>query len=252
MDDPTPKSTSLKDQIPELDRPRERLIRMGASALTDAELLAILIRTGSTNLNVLDLATRLLAHYGNLHELAKASYEELLALSIPGLGSVKCTELTATLEIARRVLHWRSPVQTVRTPEDIGRLLLPLVITLDREQFYALPLNRKNRIIGRPIAISIGTADASIAHPRDVFRECIRVSAVAVAVAHNHPTGDPTPSDADIEITQRLVQAGHLLRIPLLDHVIIGAPDENSPPDASLRIYSFARSSAINFRASAS
>lgn len=230
----------FKSAVSEDSRPREIMLRQGCQALSDEQLLAILLRTGSTALNVLDLARLILSHYGSLRELAKASPEELMANRFPGLGEVKCIELSATLEVTRRVLAWRDPDTVFSDPDAVARYIAPDVECLDHEQFFVFPLNRKNRLIGRPRTVSIGTVDASLAHPREVFRECVRVSASAVIVAHNHPSGDPAPSHEDIAITRRLIEAGSLLRIPLLDHIVVGRPAETS-------FFSFARSDLVEF-----
>lgn len=234
----------LKSAVAAGSLPREIMKQQGAQALSDEHLLAILLRTGSTALNVLDLARLILNRYGSLRELAKASYDELVAQKFPGLGEVKCIELSATLEVARRVLAWREPDVVLDTPEAIVRLIAPLVEGIDHEQFFVLPINRKNRLIGRPRPISSGTVDTVMAHPREVFRECVRVSATAVIVAHNHPSGDPSPSRQDIDITQRLIDAGRLLRISLLDHVVVGSP---LPGSDVPRFFSFVRSALVDF-----
>ncbi len=234
----------LKNIVAAESRPREIMKRQGAQALSDEHLLAILLRTGSTALNVLDLARLILNRYGSLRELSKASYEELAAQKFPGLGEVKCIELSATLEVARRVLAWRDPDVALDAPEAIVRLIAPWVEGFDHEQFFVLPLNRKNRLVGRPRPISSGTVDAVVAHPREVYRECVRVSASAVIVAHNHPSGDPTPSRQDVDVTRHLVEAGRLLRIPLLDHVVVGRP---SPGGDAPRFFSFVRSGLVDF-----
>lgn len=231
----------LKNSLAAESRPREIMLRQGCQALSDEQLLAILLRTGTAGVNVLELAHRILNCYGSLHELAKASPEELMAQGFPGLGKVKCIELSATLEVTRRVLAWRAPDLSLQTPEDVASAIAADLEGLDHERFYVFPLNRKNRLIGRPVPVSVGTVDASIAHPREVFRACVRVSASSVIVAHNHPSGDPTPSEEDVAITERLVDAGRLLRIPLLDHVVIGRPAETN-------LFSFARSRRVDFR----
>ena len=236
----THSSAYFKDNVAAASRPREIMMRQGCQALSDEQLLAILLRTGSTALNVLDLARLILAHYGSLRELAKASPEELMAQRFPGLGEVKCIELSATLEVTRRVLAWHDPDTVYSAPEAVARLVAPLVECLDHEQFFVLPLNRKNRLIGRPRTVSVGTVDSSLAHPREVYRECVRVSASGVIVVHNHPSGDSTPSHEDVTITRRLIDAGKLLRIPLLDHLVLGRPAET-------RFFSFARSDLVDF-----
>lgn len=230
----TQSSGKLKS-IPEQLRPRELLLERGCSAVSDDLLLAILLRTGARGCNVIEMSRRLLHRYGSLKELATASPEELISLKIPGLGKVKAVELSATLEIARRVSA--SPVvrASIKEPSMVVDILLPLVADIDREIFLVLPLDRKNRLKGRPVQISEGTVDSSLVHPREVFRECVRVSAVSVIVSHNHPSGDPTPSAEDLRITRQLIEAGKTLGIPVLDHIIIGNEAIMDPGYISLR-----------------
>ncbi len=229
-----PAQGTVKD-LPETLRPRELLLQRGRSALSDDQLLAILLRSGVRGCNVLELARRLLHQFGSLAELTKASPEELLSLRLPGLSTVKALELCATLEIAQRVAANPRPAVPLQAPERVVELLQPLVAGLDRELFLALPLDRKNRLKGRPVRISEGTVDASLVHPREVYRECVRVSAAGVIVAHNHPSGDATPSVEDLRVTRQLVSAGQVLGIPLLDHVVLGNPEVRAPGYVSLR-----------------
>ena len=217
-------ATSLQDALPAALRPRELMERFGCQSLSDDQLLAILLRSGTRGLNVVELARAILRRYGTLRELSKASPAELEALGLPGLGHVKCLELSAALEITRRVLDWRDPDERMDAPETIARRLAALIEGDVRETFFVFPLNRRNRLIASPVAIARGTVDNVLAHPREVFREAVRLSASAVIVAHNHPSGDPTPSPADLAITRDLVAAGRILRIPLIDHVIVGHP----------------------------
>ena len=214
--------------------------RFGSKALSDDQLLAIILRSGTRGTNVVELARLLLRHYGSLKGLSQASTNELEALGLPGLGHVKCLELSAALEITRRVLDWRDPDEPMNTPEAVARRLAASIEGDSRETFFVLALNRKNRLIGQPVAVSRGTVDSSMAHPREIFREAVRLSASAVVVAHNHPSGDPTPSPADLSITRDLVAAGHLLRIPVLDHVVIGHP-------AAERYVSLRRAGLVDF-----
>lgn len=235
-----PAGPSLEQALPESLRPREMMERFGCKALSDDQLLAILLRSGTRGMNVVDLSRALLARYGTLRELSRASPKELEALRLPGLGRVKCLELSAALEITRRVLAWRDPDESMNDPETVARRLAALVEGDARETFFVLALNRKNRLIGEPVAVSRGTVDSSLAHPREIFREAVRLSASGVIVAHNHPSGDPTPSPADLSITRELIDAGRVLRIPLLDHVVIGRP-------ATERFVSLRRSQLVEF-----
>jgi DNA repair protein RadC len=230
----TPPSGKLKS-IPETLRPRELLLHRGCGAMPDDLLLAILLRSGVRGCNVVELARMLLHRYGSLKELADASPEELMALRLPGLSTVKAVELSAALEIARRVAA-NPPVKTaIREPAAVMEILRPLVMDAEKELFLALPLDRKNRIKGRPVEVSEGTVDASLVHPREVFRECVRVSAASVIVAHNHPSGDPTPSAEDLRVTRQLIAAGKVLGIPVLDHIILGSEAVMPPGYVSLR-----------------
>ncbi len=221
--------------IPEALRPRELLLSRGRGAMHDDQLLAILIRSGVAGCSAIELARRLLHEYGSLSALAQAEPEELIALRLPGLGTVKAVELSATLEIARRVATGPVVTKSIQKPETVVEILRPLVLESDKELFLALPLDRKNRLKGRPVQVSEGTVDASLVHPREVFRECVRVSAASVIVAHNHPSGDPTPSAEDVRITKQLVAAGQVIGIPVLDHVVLGSEAVLPPGYVSLR-----------------
>ncbi|MGE7270624.1 RadC family protein [Brevibacillus panacihumi] len=211
--------TVLKN-VPYYDRPRERLLRVGAIHLSDTELLAILLRTGRENETAYQLAARLLATFGDLHGLAQAAHSELT--EIKGIGQVKAIELQAALELGRR-LH-SAPRQrraAIRLPRDVAELMAPELAHLTQEHFVCLFLNTKNHVIGKQ-TIFVGSLDSSIVHPREVFKEAIRRSSASVICLHNHPSGDPTPSREDIAVTHTLREAGELVGISLLDHVIIG------------------------------
>lgn len=235
-----PAAGSLQAALPAELRPRELMERFGCASLSDDQLLAIVLRSGTHGTNVIELARLILRHYGSLRELSRASPGELEALGLPGLGHVKCLELSAALEITRRVLDWRDPDERMDSPENVARRLAALIQADPRESFFVLPLNRRSRLIGAPIAVSRGTVDSAMAHPREVFREAVRLSASAVIVAHNHPSGDPTPSPADLSITRDLVAAGRILRIPVIDHVVVGHPAETN-------FRSLRRSGAVEF-----
>lgn len=207
-------------QLPHNQRPRERMISYGADALSHAELLAILIRTGTKNQSAVELATNLLQQCGSLRDLVDMSVEELT--TIKGIGQAKALQLLAGIELGKRVARSRlGDVVTVRSPYDAAMYVMEEMRYLKKEHFVCLFLNTKNHIIGKE-TLSIGTLNASLVHPREVFRAAIRISSASIICLHNHPSGDPTPSSEDIQITQRLAEAGSLLGIEILDHLIIG------------------------------
>lgn len=219
METNTCNKTLLKN-VPYYDRPRERLLREGAIHLSDSELLAILLRTGWEQETAYELAQRLLATFGDLRELAQASHAELTGLK--GIGHVKAIELHAAFELGRRlIMRPRHSRTSIRLPRDVAELMMPELAHLAQEHFVCLFLNTKNHVIGKQ-TIFVGSLDSSIVHPREVFKEAIRRSSAAVICLHNHPSGDPTPSREDIAITRTLREAGELVGISLLDHVIIG------------------------------
>lgn len=207
--------------LPIEDRPREKLLQRGVRALTDAELLAILLRTGTAEKSALDLGRELTAEGGLYRNLARVGdLSELM--QIKGLGQAKAATVLAALELGRRVASAR-PLDKVhvRCPQDVAEFLMPRLRYATREQFLVILLNSKNLIMGTEV-VSEGTLTNSVVHPREVFRLPILQHAAAICVAHNHPSGDPSPSREDKELTSVLYRAGHTLRIPLLDHVIIG------------------------------
>ncbi|WP_123041295.1 RadC family protein [Cohnella candidum] len=209
----------LRD-LPEDERPRERMMRLGAEALSHAELLAILLRTGSRRESAVHLAQRVLQDSGGLRRFAERSWDELT--HIPGIGPAKALELQASLELGRRVARSRLPeAALIASPRDAADLLMEELRRLREEHFVVLFLNTKNRVIGRQ-TLSIGSLNASIVHPREVFRAAIRRSSASILCAHNHPSGDPTPSPEDKQLTRRLAEAGELVGIELLDHIVIG------------------------------
>jgi DNA repair protein RadC len=205
---------------PEEDRPRERMKRLGAEALSHAELLAILLRTGSRRESAVHLAQRVLHDCGGLRRFAERSWDELTHIS--GIGPAKALELQASVELGRRVARSRLPDSvSVTRPQDAADLLMEELRHLREEHFVVLFLNTKNRVIGRQ-TLSIGSLNASVVHPREVFRAAIRRSSASILCAHNHPSGDPTPSPEDLQLTRRLSEAGELVGIELLDHIVIG------------------------------
>jgi DNA repair protein RadC len=202
------------------DRPRERLWSLGPTALTTAELLAILLGTGANGQDVLELARCLLGvSEGSLRHLARRPHAELLRL--PGIGPTKAGRLIAALELgARAAREERPPVSRIREPEDVVRLFDNRLRDLEVEEFHLLALDSQSQVL-REVLITRGLLNSSLVHPREVFRAAIAEAAAGIIVVHNHPSGDPTPSAEDRAATKQLVSAGRLLDIPLYDHVII-------------------------------
>lgn len=226
-------SQRLKDQ-PASERPRERLAERGADSLSHAELVAILLRTGLKGANVLDVARQLVAKFGALNALAGASLEDLC--SIKGVGRDKAVTLLAAFALAKRMAaELRGEAPLLDTPDRIADLLREELRHATAEQFCVVLLNTRRRLI-RVERISRGTLDTILVHARDVFRSAITANAAAVVLVHNHPSGDPAPSEADIKVTRDLIRAGQLLKIELLDHVVLGrATQERGKDWASLR-----------------
>ncbi|MBW8350201.1 DNA repair protein RadC [Bacillus sp. IITD106] len=202
------------------ERPRERLINNGAESLSNHELLAILLRTGTKSESVIQLANRLLTQFGGLMWLKDAALEEMTNLK--GIGKAKAVQIAAAVELGRRISNLSYDERyVIRSPEDGANYVMNDMRFLTQEHFVALYLNTKNQVIHRQ-TIFIGSLNASIVHPREVFKEAIRRSAASIICLHNHPSGDPSPSREDIEVTKRLVECGKLVGIELLDHLIIG------------------------------
>ncbi len=210
----------IKD-LPTSERPRERLKRLGAGALSNSELLAIILRTGVGGENVIDLATRLLARFGGLMGLARADFSQISALK--GVGEAKTAQVKAALELSRRLLA-SSPQERpqVRSPADVANLLLLEMGAQEQEEMRVLLLDTKSRVLAAP-TIYKGSLHTSVVRVGELFRQAVRENCAALIVVHNHPSGDPTPSPDDIEITKQLVEAGELLGIEVLDHLVIGS-----------------------------
>ncbi len=207
-------------ELPIDERPREKMREKGAQAMGNSELLAILLRTGSHDESALRLAEHLLEQQGGLAGFGNATTEDIEL--IKGIGSAKATTILAAIELGRRVAILATADRVVvSSPDDVAALLLPRFRFESREHFVAVLLSTKNHVIKTPV-ISIGSLNASIVHPRELFREAINARAASVILAHNHPSGDPTPSPEDISLTRKLKDAGQLLDIPVLDHVILG------------------------------
>jgi len=201
------------------DRPREKLQRIGAAGLGDNELLALVLGSGSRHINVLTLANRLLDHAGGLRGLTRAGINDLRGLA--GIGSARAAQVLAAVELGRRTLI-RTGIERPRlnSPDALAAYLLPQYGSCAVEQFGIVLLDTKHRAIGIKI-VSIGSLDATVVHPREVFREAAIGSASAIALFHNHPSGDPAPSADDISLTARLVRAGHIMGIDVVDHLVL-------------------------------
>lgn len=203
------------------DRPRERLATHGPAALADAELVALLIRSGSRARSAVELAATLLDSARGLHGLALASVAELERL--PGLGPAKAATVVAAIELGRRAAGRRlERGEPLRGPQDVYHHFAPRLRDESCERFLVVLLDGRHRVLGE-VTVSQGTLTASLVHPREVFRPAIRQAAAAIVLVHNHPSGDPTPSAEDRSVTTRLQDAGELLGIRVVDHVIVGA-----------------------------
>jgi len=207
-------------ELPEDNRPRERLLKEGAEALSEIELLAILLRTGSREATALELASLVMARFRSLRFLVDATVEELS--EVKGVGPAKACQVKAALELARRLAQFSElPRPVIKSPNDAAGLVMEEMRHLDREHFRTLLLNTRNQVIGTD-RVSVGTLNSSTVHPRELFRNAIKRSAASVILLHNHPSGDPTPSREDLDITARLCEAGKIIGIEVLDHIIIG------------------------------
>ena len=215
-----PNTLTVKD-LPLSERPRERLTRLGAEVLSEQELLACILGRGVAGDSVLVSAQRLLAAFHSLRGIAEASIEQLA--DVHGIGPAKAVQLKAAVELARRLARVpESATSAVDSVDAAAALLRPHLQDKKKEHFVALLLDNRHRLI-RLSPIAIGSLSATLVHPRELFKEAIAASAAAIIVAHNHPSGDPSPSDHDVQLTKRLLEAGVLLGIEVLDHLILGA-----------------------------
>lgn len=217
---------------PEKERPRERLLQQGAQHLSETELLGILIGKGTKRKTAIDLARELLDRYESLEDLFSRSPSELM--KVKGIGAAKAATLSAAFQLVRRVQSQKKGNRPLfKKARDVADLYLPLMKDLRKEFFKALFLNRANRLI-KEITLSEGTLDASIVHPREVFREALLESAAGVILLHNHPSGNPAPSEEDIRITKQLVEAGRVMGIKVYDHIILAGEDYRSLADEGI------------------
>lgn len=216
-------------ELPAAERPRERLFAQGADALSDAELLALLIGTGQRGETAIDVARRLLQLGGadavaedpgaGMRYLDEAPAEELS--QVPGVGQAKAARLKAAFELAHRLGRQQPERPIVRGPGDAAKLLMTRLRHRAQEEFHVVHLNTKNHVLATS-CVSVGTLDSASAHPREIFRAALKRGCASIILVHNHPSGDPTPSPEDIAVTRRLVEVGQVIGIDVLDHVIIG------------------------------
>jgi DNA repair protein RadC len=213
-------------EMPAQERPREKLLARGVSSLSDPELIAILLRTGLRGANAVEVGRQLLEKYKSLTGISRCSVKELR--EIPGIGATKALELVAAFELGQRLARETLSKQKLDSPELVSELVGPEMRRLRTESLRVILLDTRYRLLHIE-EVSLGSLNESIAHPREIFRPALTYSAYAVIVVHNHPSGDASPSQTDHSLTRRLAEAAELLQIKLLDHIIIGAPSEESP-----------------------
>lgn len=206
----------IKD-IKQENRPRERMKQLGSYVLTDAEVLAIILQKGTRGENVIDMSNRLISKYG-LDKLSSCSIDELK--DIKGIGEAKAMQIKAIFELSKRVRAGKICETTVNNSADVAKYYMAKLGDKKKEYFIAVFLDSKNKIISDKV-ISIGTLNASLVHPREVFKEAMKASANAIILVHNHPSGDPEPSEEDIMITKKLQDVGETVGIAILDHIVI-------------------------------
>ena len=214
------KPTYTIHDLPKNTRPRERLARLGPEALSDAELIAIILRSGAQGINVIDMATNLTRHYRSLTALARASFAELQQHH--GIGAAKAAQIMAAIELGRRVMR-ADPEERPRadSPEYVAMMLMSELAYAEQEHVKLVLVDSRNRVMATP-TIYKGTLNSANIRVAEIFRIALRHNAAAIIMAHNHPSGDPTPSPDDVVLTRRIVEAGQLLDVPVLDHLILG------------------------------
>lgn len=239
---PEPAPTRIKD-MPRSMQPREMVERYGAARAEDEVLMAVLLRSGLPGKNVRDVARELLVRHGDIRSVARLSLQELTR--IKGIGKVKALTLQSAFELGRRLRdQGLEDSPPLRSPEDVFEFMKPYAAQAV-EHFWVLPLNKKNRLIPRePVEVTRGIVDASLVHQREVFAVACKALSNAVILAHNHPSGDPTPSAEDARITRSMIAAGRVMDIDVLDHVVLGAPGHPAHPSG---YFSFRESGLVSF-----
>ena len=231
------KSLSYKalriEDIPKDLQPREMLRKIGPRYVGEDTLLAVILRVGVHGANVIETAKRLLVSFGSLDRLSKATCGEIVAKKIPGIGQTKALQIIAALELGRRCSYIELMKEKeggdkyIRTSEDLYDVLLPEFYGSKQERFFVVLLGPRNKVISEPFEIARGQRDEVALQPNLVFEHPLKEGAKAIVVAHNHPSGDPLPSDGDIEVTRKLIEVGRLMNIPVLDHLIVGVPSQD-------------------------
>jgi DNA repair protein RadC len=225
------KSFTVRD-LPKEERPRERLKRLGAEALSSQELLAVIISRGSAKMSVMKIAQELITTFGNINAISNATLEQLDA--VPGIGPAKATQIKACFELGKRQdLEPELKDFHIENPKDVVDYIRKDIKDKAKEHFKLILLNTRNKVIDI-VNVSIGTLDASLVHPREVFKEAITRNSASVILVHNHPSGDPEPSDDDLTMTKKLVESGKILSIEVIDHIIIGKNSYYSFKDKKL------------------
>jgi DNA repair protein RadC len=219
-------------ELPEQDRPRERLARLGAAALSDTELIAILLRTGMKGANAVELGRQLIQRFGTLTELSRADVADIA--KVKGIGRTKAVQLAAAFGLAKRIAHEEIGRMPLDKPELVYQLLGAEMRQLGKESLRVVLLDTKLRLM-RVEEISLGSLNECLAHPRDILRPAISHNAYGFILVHNHPSGDPSPSEADRRLTVRISEAARLLQVNLLDHLIVGTPAPGRLPYFSFR-----------------
>jgi DNA repair protein RadC len=214
------------EELPNQQKPREKLLQRGFEALTDAEALAILLRTGIRGCNVIELAEELLRKYGSLAHLSRCSVAELSEFK--GVGPAKALHLAAAFGLGARLVAEQAASAPLDKPETIYQMLGSEMRILDRESLRSVLLDARCRLIA-VTEVSRGTLNESLAHPREIFKPAISHSAYGFVLVHNHPSGDPAPSESDIRLTRRVSESAQILQIRFLDHIIVGTPQQNRP-----------------------
>ena len=236
------------EDLPADLQPRELIRKVGSRHVGDDTLLAIIIRIGVPGANAVETAKRLLVAFGSLDRLSEASCGEIVAKKIPGVGPTKAVQIVASLELGRRCSYLElmnvkdKTDKYIRTTEDVYDLLLPELYGSRQEHFFVVLLGPRNKVLAEPIEIARGQRDEVGLQPNLVFEHPLKEGAKAIVVAHNHPSGDPTPSEGDVEMTKKLVDAGRLMNIPVLDHLIVGVPS-----DGHSGFFSIAASGLVEF-----
>jgi len=224
------KSFTIRD-LPPSERPRERLQKFGAEALSAQELLALILGRGIAGESVMVTVQRLLSTFGNVKAISEASLEELS--QVRGIGLAKATQIKATFELAKRSEVEVGEKIFIKTAEDAVKLVKPKLKDKKKEYFLILSLDSRNNLI-KISEISIGSLNANLVHPREIFKEAIQALANSIILIHNHPSGDAIPSKDDIDITKQLIDAGEIMGITILDHIVIGNQDYKSMKDKEL------------------